>query len=62
MQTIHVRYLNKKAPAAAIYMANWPNTIRFFDLTRVAFPKPAEKKKFVVKTTVSLSFIFEVIM
>lgn len=44
MQTIHVRYLNKKAPATAIYMANWPNTIRFFDLTRVAFPKPAEKK------------------
>ena len=44
MHTIHVRYLNKKAPATAIYMANWPNTIRFFDLTRVAFPKPAEKK------------------
>ena len=44
MQTIHVRYLNKKAPATAIYMANWPNTIGFFDLTRVAFPKPAEKK------------------
>lgn len=57
-----MRYLNKKVFVIVIYMVNWFNMIRFFDLMRVVFLKFVEKKKFVVKIIVSLFFIFEVIM